>query len=377
MNIEVKALKEPYPYSKIAELFKKTYFQEYLESGALMWNEKYAKFYIDSVFTKKESKKFIYGAFIGERLIASLFGHREAIMLDDEVKLEELNLGLLAVDPEYRRQGIAKTLLSKLIDGAKKENIDLLIAFPEKGRYGDNLLKDHFDFKSFGKIKHLIKLMEDKGLQVLSEYMNKNPILVKLASLYSQIPVMDEPEGIIRNGVNEDFPEVINLLNSYHSRVPLSFIYTEEGYSASSERFFALNVLFGDPWNHYWIILENKNKIYASLNYRIEMVTFQSENNGLTDLPVCLLANVAFREEMELDQKVKFIDYILHKIRSEIPDVFITQITSCQHEEKAFRKLKFPSDQSLYIFLMKPLTKKGEKINRYNKYQEFLLHYYR
>ena len=53
-----------------------------------------------------------------------------------------------------------------------------------------------------------------------------------------------------------------------------------------------------------------------------------------------------FREDLDIEQKKMFINCILRKIRNELPDVGVTQITTCQHEMKTFRQLKFPSDQS-------------------------------
>jgi len=377
LQIEIKQLGDTFPYSQIANLYKKTYFQEYLDAGALMWNEKYAKFYFSSVQFEEKSKKYVFGAFKNNNLIGTVVGHQDDVVLDSELKLKTVNFGLLAVDPEYRRKGIAKKLVSKLIKTAEKDKIDFVMAFPEKDRYGDKLLKENFDFKSYGKTKHLIKLMEGRGLEVLQKYMNKNPLLVKLAALYSHIPELEDPRGVIRRGKKDDFPEVVEIINSYCKRLPLSEIYSVNGFQKSYEKFSNMNSIFGNPWNFYWFVLEKNNKILATINYRIELATFEGENGKLVDLPVSLLTSVGFREDLELEQKKQFINYILRKIRNEFPAVFITQITTCQHEMKVFRKLKFPSDQSSYTLFIKPLTAKGEEVNRYKKYKEFFLNYYR
>ena len=375
MKIEVKQLKEPFPYKQIADLLQRTYFEEYTEMGSLLWNEEYAKFYINVVMFKEESKKFIFGAFKNNKLIGTLFGHHDPIILDNEIQLETLNLGLLSVNPEYRRQGVAKALLTKLIDEAKKDKIDLLMGFPEKGRFGDNLLKQHFDFKYYGKAKHLLKLMEDTGLHVLREYYKVNPVIVKIATLYAHVPDLGEPEGIMRKGQIEDYPKATELINSYRSRVPLSMRYTQIGRQKPKDEFTPPKV--GEPWNFYFWLLERNNQIIAALHNRIELATFKVEDGSLVNLPVALLARVAFHQDLEMDQKVKFINCILRKVRSEIPAAFATQICSCQHEMKVFRKLKFISDRSYYYLYMRPLTKKGEEINRHRRYKEYYLDYYR
>ncbi len=379
MDIEIKPLKEPFPCAEIAKLYEKTYFQEYLEAGALMWNEKYARFYFGSITFDEEAKKYIFGAYDGDKLVGTIVGNKDEVILDNELELCMVNFGLLAVYPEYRRRGVAKSLVSKLIDSARREKIDFVMAFPEKGRLGDSLLKEHFDFKSYAKAKHLIKLMEETGLQALRDYMNRNPVLVKLASLYSHIPEeLGKPDGMIRDGRTDDYAEVIKIINSYRTRLPLAEQYSIEGFKKSNERLAStMNKIFGDPWNFHWLVLERKKEILATLNYRIEMATFQPEGEGMSHLPVSLLTTVAFKEDLELDQKIKFINYVLRKIRTDLPNVFITQITTCQHEMKPFRKLKFPSDQSIYYLYMLPLTSKGEELNRYNNYKEFFLNYYR
>ncbi|MHA1379909.1 MAG: GNAT family N-acetyltransferase [Candidatus Helarchaeota archaeon] len=377
MKYEIKNLGAPFPYKKVAEILRKTYFKEYLDAGALLWNEKYARFYFGSIQFEDASKKYIFVAYRGDRIIGTVVGHLDNVVLDNELNLKMVNFGLLAVDPEYRRQGIAKALVSKLIETAESEEIDFVMAFPEKNRYGDSLLRDNFGFKRYAKTKHLIKLMEEKGLEVLRDYMNTNPILVKLAALYSNIPELTPPEGIIRKGKSEDLYEVIEIINSYKYRVPLSETYSVEGFQKSIKNLSNMNSLFGDPWNFHWQVLEKSNKIMATLNYRIELATFESEQEGYVDLPVALLTSVGFHEDLDIEQKKMFVSQILHKIRTELPEVFVTQITTCQHEMKVFRKLKFPSDQSSYFLFMKPLTEKGEEINRHKNYKTFFLNYYR
>ncbi|NVM04177.1 MAG: GNAT family N-acetyltransferase [Candidatus Helarchaeota archaeon] len=375
MNFKVKQLVEPFPLRKIADVLYKTYYEEYVESGAVPWDERYAKYYFDVVIMDI-SKNFIFGAYKGEKLIGTLFGHRESIMLDNELRLETLNLGLCAVDPEYWHQGVAKAMLSKLIEKATKDKIDFLMAFPEKGRFGDKLLKEHFDFKKYSKNKHLLKIMEERGLQVLREDFKINPILVKIGSLYSHIPQFDDLEGTVRDAQIKDYPKIVDLINSYQSRVPLSTIYELKRYEKHHKNTNLLNSLFGDPSNFYSWVLEDKNEIKAVINNRIELVTGKYEDELVTS-PIALLTSAGFHEDMDREQKINFISCILRKIRTIAPSVFTTYITTCHHEMKVFRKLKFISDRSHYILCMKPLTEKGEEINRHRKYKEFFLDYYR
>jgi len=377
MDIEIQKLVEPYNFAQIAEVLRKTYFQEYGQAGALQWNEEYAKFYFDAIVLKEDSRDFIFGAYDGKKLVGTLFGHRDAVMFENNLKLEMVNLGLTAVVPEYKRQGIAKKLVARVIEHAKEENLDFIMAFPEKGRYGDKLL-EQFDFRNFGKTQHLIKLMEDRGLEVLHDYMGYNIVLLKIASLYSHIPEMEEPEGIIRYGINEDIDKVCEMINSYASRVPLAIIYTHDGYEISNIQFGHMNERFGDPWGFHWLVLEGQNsEILATLSYRIEIVTFEPQPGDYKSGPVALFTTLAFHEQMDLDQKMRFVKAILRKIRTELPEVYVCQITSPQHETEVLDKLKFVDDRCTYYLYMKPLTANGAAINKYKKYKVFFLQYYR
>lgn len=377
MEIEIRRLESPYDYKQIANVLRNTYFKEYGNAGALMWNEEYAKFYFDSIVLKETSREFIFGAFTGDVLVGTLFGHRDAVLFENRLKLEMVNLGLTAVDPGYRRQGIAKKLLAAVIEQAKIKNLDFIMAFPEKGRYGDNLLEHHFNFTNFGKTQHLIKLMEDRGLQVLRDYLNYNRVMVKLASMFSHLPEDKGLEGTLRPGKIEEGDQVREIFNSYASRVPLVSYYSSKGYMESNIQFAKMNARFGDPWGFHWWVLEKEGKIIATISYRVEVVTFEPNPGLYKSGPVALLTSFGCIEEMELEQKKEFLGAILRKIRTTLPEVYISQITSPQHEQKVLDKVKFVDDRSTYYLYIKPLTKQGEELNKYKKYKEYLLQYYR
>jgi len=376
LKIEIRKLTEPYNYEQIAQVFRKTYFREYCDAGALQWDENYARFYLECIAFKPETREFIFGAYDGEKLVGTIFGHRDLLIFEDRLKLEMVNLGLTAVDPEYRRQGIAKQLIERIIEEAKAKNLDVILAFPEKDRFGDKILKQ-FDFKNYGKTQHLIKLMEERGLHVIREYLHYNVVLVKLAAMFSHLPERGAIEGILRSATMNDFEEVRSILNSYTKRVPLVSYYSEEGYKESNRRFATMNERFGDPWGFYWLVWEQKKEILATVSYRIEVVTFEPEPNQFARGPVALLTSVGFHEKLSLEEKISIIGEVLHKIRRELPEVYVTQITSPQHERKIFDKLKFVDDRSTYYLYMRPLNEKAEELNKFKKYKEYLLQYFR
>ncbi len=375
MEIEIRKLKEPYPITQIAQHLRNIYYKEYGADGTLVWDEKYTKFYLDANVKKGISKDFAFGAFKGNELIGTLFGHGDLVRVGNQKTLKTLNLGLMTVLPAYRRQGIAKAMLNRLIEQARNENIDLILTFPQKGRYGDKLLKEHFDFNKYGKIKHYLKLMEEQGLKaVAAQY---GIITTKISSLFSHIPDLGAPEGVLRLATSEDFDKALALINSYSQRLPLATIYTREGFKHTLKVFDSLKDRFGAPWGHEWLILEQNGEIYATVCCRVEKIAFETKEGILEELYAALFTSLAFHEEMTLNNKKQFISYILRKIRTELPEISCTQITTNQHEMKVFNKLRFVDDRNTYLLYIKPISEKGEIINQYSQFKEFFLEYYR
>ncbi len=373
MVIQIKRLESPYPYKEVAQHLKDIYFQEYGEEGTLVWDEIYTKFYFDTNVDKGISKEFAFGAFEGTKLIGTLFGHRDLVGIENQ-QLEMLNLGLLTVKPAYRRQGIAKKLLNQLITHAEERNFDLIIAFPQKGRYGDKILRDHFGFIKFGKTKHYLKLMEEQGLKAVSA--QYGTLTTKISWLFSHIPDV-EPPGNIRLGTSEDLEAALDLINSYLLRVPIATIYTLEGFRHTLKYFDLLKAKYPPPWGHQWFVMEREGELYSNVCCRVEKIIFLNKNGEFEEIYAALLTSLAFHEDMVLDEKKRFIGYILRKIRNEIPEVSCTQITTLQHEKKVIKKLRFLDDRNTYFLFMKPLSEKGEIINQYTKFKEFFLEYYR
>jgi GNAT superfamily N-acetyltransferase len=372
MTVKIKKLVPPLPYAKIGDLFYKTYFQNYKDAGALQWNEKYAEIYFTSWVIPK-SDELIIGAWDDEKLVGLTVGHKEDMLLDNEIEIKSANIGLTAVLPDYQKQGIATNLVKNLMDEAKKLNLDMIHSMAQKGRYGDKIYKN-LDFIKMGKHDHMIKIMEKYGVNILKEYRGLNPLLAKLAEkLYSKIPDY-EVEGTFRRGkMTDDVPRCIEIYNSYTSRVPLSRIYSEDTFKKDIEGSIKLNDLFGDPWGMNWMVLDIDGKIMATITCRIEMTTFE---NG--SAPVALLGNLGFDGSLEQDQKDGFLATLIRFIRDEYPEVFTCQITSWHHEQKAIKNLSFTDDQDKYIFFMYPFTDNAREIDeRYKKLKEFNLSYYR
>ncbi|MHA1309848.1 MAG: GNAT family N-acetyltransferase [Candidatus Helarchaeota archaeon] len=372
MTIEIKKLTEPLPYDKIGNLLYNTYFTSYKEDGALHWNSKYAEIYFNAWVLPK-SNELIFSAWDDDKLIGLAVGHKEIIKLDNEIEIIGTNIGLTAVDSQYRRNGIATNMVSNLIEEAKKLGYDLVFRMVQKGKYGDNILKK-FDFVNISKHEHYIKIMEKYGVQILKEYRGLNPVLAKLAeSLYSKLP-HDPLDGTLRTGkIPDDISRCVEIINSYSSRVPLSRIYDNKTFQIDLENTKKLNDAFGDPWGLIWYILELNNKIMATMTCRIELTTFERGS-----APVGLFGNLGFDESLTHEQKLGFIAEILRDIRKKYPEIFTCQITTFHHELKVFKDLKFTDDQSKYFLMVKPLTDKANEIlNRYKKIKEFNLTYYR
>ncbi len=372
MAIEVKKLNIPLPFKEIGDLLYQTYFNDYKESGALQWNEKYAEIYFNAWVLPK-SDELIFGAWDGDKLVGLTVGHKEQIVVDNEFEIKATNIGLTAVHPDYRKQGIATQLVQNLIENARKFNYDMVFSMIQKGKHGDAVLKK-FNFIKMGKHEHLVKIMGKYGVKILKEYRGLNPVLAKLAeTLYSKIPE-DKIIGTLREGkIPDDVPRIVEIINSYRTRVPLARIYSQETYIKDVQGSSKLREVFGEPWGLTWYVLEKDDKVMATITSRIEITTFPKGS-----APVALLGNFGCDESLSHEEKKGFLAEVVRKIQKNFPDVFICQITSLQHEEKVFKDLNFTDDQESYMFMLLPLTEKAQEIpNRYKKIKKFSLSYYR
>ncbi|NVM53902.1 MAG: GNAT family N-acetyltransferase [Candidatus Helarchaeota archaeon] len=370
MDFDIKVLQDPIPVDKISELYEKTYFISYFQSGANSWNSvKYTEWYLGAYHP---DRRFFYSAWKGDQLIATMMGTPVKLKLENEIELNALSLGLTATLPEFQRQGIQKALLTRMIEDATKAGIDFIYGFPEKGFGGNELLKDHFNFKRFLKNQqHYIKVMGDYGRKILHEYRGLNIVLAKLLKLYAGIPKNVLQGGKIREGKESDMKSAVDIINSYQKRMILSKIWTDERIKYEFEYTSRLKT-FDPPWGYHWKVWERDGKILATLFIRFETINFK---NGIA--PATLMSETCFAEETTVEERAGVIAHIVRWIRDEHPKIFIVQTTQPQYEIKTFKKLKFIDDTSTYEFLVLILSSKGEELNRYEKYKEFFIPYHR
>ncbi|HUX99268.1 MAG TPA: GNAT family N-acetyltransferase [Candidatus Deferrimicrobium sp.] len=372
MDFEIKIIQDPIPAAKISELYKKTYFEKYFDSGANDWGVEYTKWYFGAYH---HDKQFFYSAWKGDQLIATLLGTPNKIKFDNELDFNTISLGLAATHPEFQRQGIQKTMLQRLIEDAKKNDIDLIYSFPEQGFGGNDLLKKHFNFKRYLKNQqHYIKVMSDYGRKILHEYRGLNIVLAKLLKLYDGIPDNKVEGGELRDGKNTDIGQIVKILNSYQKRLPLSQIWTEAHLTEEIVGAGRLNEMFDPPWAYNWKVWERDGKILGTLFIRFEMIYFKNGN-----APVALISETCFDESATESEKAGVIATIVRWVQKEHPKVFTIQTTQPQYELDVYKSLKFIDDTSTYEFLALPLSTKGEAMNRdpKKKFKEFFIPYHR
>ncbi|NVM31187.1 MAG: GNAT family N-acetyltransferase [Candidatus Helarchaeota archaeon] len=375
MDYEIKILPDPLPFEKIAALFKETYSVKYFESGSCDWaNPKYMDWYLGAYH---HNKRFFYSAWKGDRLIATMFGTPNKLKLENKLELNPISIGLTATLPEFQRQGIQKALLTRMIEDATNAGIDFLYSFPEKGFGGNELLKNHFNFKRLLKNQqHFIKVMSDYGRKILHDYRGLNIVLAKLLKLYAGIPNNELEGGAIRDGKDSDIPTVTNILNSYQKRIPISQIWTESHVREEIEGAGRMNEMFEEPWGFHWKIWERDGKILGSMLIRIEMIHFKKGS-----APVALMSETVFHEEATISEKAGVVATIVRWVRDKYPKVFTVQTTQPQYEIKAYKALKFIDDTSTYEFLVLPLSEKGQTLvgeeKKKKKYKELFMPYHR
>jgi len=370
MDFEIKILEE-LPYEEISGLYIKTYVEKYLERGANDWeNPKYTDWYFNAYH---HDRRFFYSAWNGDQLIATMFGSPTRLKIDNEVEINAISLGLGATLPEFQRQGIQKTLIQRLIDDAKESDTDIIYAFPEKGLGGNELLKDHFNFKRYMKNQeHYIKVMGDYGRKILRDYRGLNVVLAKLLILYSGIPENQLERGEIRDGEENDIPAVFDIINSYQRRVQISQVWKEEHVREEIEGARRIDELLGPPCGYYWKVWDD-GKVLASFFMRTEMIHFAQGS-----APIALVSETIFNEEVTEPEKLGVIATVVRWVRDNLPDVFTIQSTQPQYELKAWKDLKFIDDTSTYEFLVLPTSPEGESaINRHKSYKNIFMPYHR
>ncbi len=382
MDLEIKHLKEDLAehLDQVSNLYRETYFKEYLDAGAVNWEEKYAEWYFKAFHFPPD---YFFSAWKGDELIGTTMGTKYKVLLDNEIELTGVSIGLTATKPEYKRQGIQKQLMSKLIETTKKDGADFLWAFPQDGYYGSNLLKIHFGFQRLLKnAEHLIKILHDHGRWVLQHYRGLNVALAKLAIIYAVIPEDKLMGGNIREGDenSEDVNKVVDIMNSYTKRLPLSRLWTPEKYKNEIISSRSITNYYPE-WRYFWFVWERDGEIIGSINIRTELITF---NNGKST--VGLITNSMFKEGLRDEEKLSFFAEIIRKFHEEeYPEeimrtkkLFTLQTTQPQYEPKLFKNAKCNDDTSKYEFVILPLTDKANEISlRHKKIKEFYLPYHR
>ena len=372
MDYEIKILSDALPHEKITELYKKTFVDAYMNSGANDWgNEKYTEWYFQAYH---RDRRFFYSAWIGDNLIATQVGTPSILKIDNEVEVKAISLGLSATEPEYQRKGIQKAMLKRMIEDVRKAGFDFIYAFPEKGFGGNQLLKKHFEFKRYMKNQqHYLKVLGDYGRKILHDYRGLNIVLAKLLKLYAGIPDNELEGGEIRAGKDADIPEITKIHNSYQSRVQISQVWTEDHVRGEIENADRMKEMLNEPSMFYWKIWDRDGQILATTQIRLEMIHFK---NG--SAPIALMNETCFHEDTTIEERTRFIATLVRWVQDTYPKVFSVQTTQPQFELKAFKSLKFIDDTSTYEFLVLSLSEKGEAaINRNVKYKTIFMPYHR
>jgi GNAT superfamily N-acetyltransferase len=369
MNYKVKVLSDSLPFDEIGKLFQKTYIEPYYDTGGLDWSEKYAKWFLPAFYP---DKTFFYSTWVGSELVATLFGNPVEIVIDNSVELKTISLSLAATHQDHRNRGLQKNMIKQLIDKARGLSFDLVYGMPEKKK-GGALLKNYFDFTCFQKKdKHRIKPMEDYGIKEFKEKRGMNPLLAKLAGIYAKIPQNKVERGVIRDGKMDDLASVVAIYNGYRKLLPLSVKLSKNRLEYEIKNYFNNLRELGPHFHPEWKVWEEGNEILASLLIRYEAALFK---NG--SIPVALFWNLGYREGLSIDERTAFLAEVLQYIRKTYPEVGVCQTTMAANEIKVYDNLKFADDQVNYELWALPLTAQGEEINRYPKYKEFFIMYYR
>ncbi|MHA1323935.1 MAG: GNAT family N-acetyltransferase [Candidatus Helarchaeota archaeon] len=242
------------------------------------------------------------GAYNADELVGCMIAHPDLIQIRDNSYRAAI-IAITEVRMMYRQQGIASTLLAKMLNRLEALNYEVVLAFQTAGRGGKGMLK-RAGFQKIHKYGHAGKALDKTRM---AQLMDLNPILKKIALkiVDASIGETEPPRGIIRKARDTDLEEVVALLNQETNRLDISSIWTIEKLTKMLE------------WRYQLFVFENKGVILGAIIAYEEIATL-----GRDYFISGLLRDMVFREDVELEERVILLNYALAYFRQKgIPSV--------------------------------------------------------
>ncbi len=307
------------------------------------WGEKLLKFHAPDF-------NLYIGAHEGKELVGCMIAHRDTL----QIKNILFNCAIIAITEvrrDYRNRGIATKMLERMLNQVK--DFDLVLAFQTAGRGGVNILK-RAGFYKVHKYGHASKVLDKNKMESL---LDLNPVLkiIAMKLFSSEIGQAKPTRGMIREARDDEFEQVVELMNREGAKLDIASHWTKEYLKKKRD------------WRYKIYILEEQGDILASV-IRYEEISVLGEN----EFTCGFLKDLAFREELEDDEKQIFINNVLDRFKGDgIPNVMYPTPKPWQKilKRTGFRTL--PGDErSVFIkplsTNLKDVLEKIEKIRNVN-----------
>ena len=369
-------------YKKISELLEKLRYalveHEIEDELGLYYHEGNVKYIYDAL-------KYKLGAFkngklvgiIGSSSVNGIYNKTDADtekIIKTEIKIA--SLGRFGIDPEvWDDPSIKNDLIDTMIDKLKKEGHDLIYAALLKKKDKEDIealkLKGFRNIKGRKNSETLVKVMGKDGLELIKKTRGMNPIEAQAARLIAGIKSDEIERGEIRDGNENDYDQIIDLLNKYSKELPLARIWQKKEFSEMMERTLKIdNWDFSDlkksypdaPLGSHFKVWEVNNEIIGVVLFYISTTRMVKEPVPMGSWLFC-----AFSDNVEPNETKAFISTLLREIKG---SVSVMNIELPYYANKIFGKSGFMGDQRAVALLIKPLTDKvkgifEEKIKNY------------
>ncbi|MHA1386043.1 MAG: hypothetical protein ACTSR3_20000 [Candidatus Helarchaeota archaeon] len=378
MEIEIKPLVEK-NYEQLTDLFLR--FWKHISSNVDVeytpWTIDYTIYDIERTITQNG---VLLGIFSKDKIIGTIGARYIPVTFQDS----ELKCGIItffALDPDVMplAKEIKIKIFQKIIEEIKNAQTDFIfVVFDHDiSSKEEKIFKNDLQFVKMNKnVEPLTKLLGSEGVDIIKAKKELNIVLAKLAKLMAKIETMQLPGGKIRDATADDYPKIVDLLNSYSKNLIITQIWTVDSFKQFINACNRINKIdysdlkaeFPDaPTGFYLKVWERDNKIIGSIAYRVMPIRFK---NG--DAPLAYWDLIAFSQDLEIEEKKAFLVNLYNELYKKA-----STITAFwpYYDLKTFKKTGFMSSQMNTPLYILPLTNKGEKLLELNKISKFYLLY--
>ncbi len=322
----------------------------------------------------------LLGIYLDEKLVGTIGASLVPVTFQG-VEMLSGGITYYSMDPEVQPmiQEAQKQIFQSIIDKIQEAKADFIwVVFDAStNSKEEKIFKTDFQFiKMNSNVEPLTKLLGSRGVDIIKAKKDLNPVLAQLAKLMAKMQKMPLPGGEIRDVTPDDYPRIVELLNSYSKTVDIAQIWTLDQFKNLIEVNEFVNqmdhsALFAEfpdaPCGSFLKVWEREGKIIAAIGFRILAAAFK---NGLA--PLVYWDNIAISQDLELEEKRAFVVNLYNEYLNKA-----TTITAFfpSYESRVLGKSGFMSSQMKTPLYILPITEKGKKILELTKIKSFYLPY--